>query len=466
MPETSQKSSEPHPQSATQPWWMNGAFRPVTEESTVVDLAVTGELPPDLKGRLLRIGPNPPTGQSPHWFLGAGMVHEIELCDGTAEAYRNRYIKTDYFEAASYGRPPSLGDPRSSLANTHIVAHAGSLMALEETHLPIALDGNLSTIGPYDFGGALKTSMTAHPKICPKTGEMLFFGFGFFTPYLTYHRVSPAGELLSSREIPVQKPTMMHDFHITEHYAIFMDLPLTIDTSSKNQTALPIRWDEDYGARLAIVPRDGQGEISWFEIEPASAGHAMNAYEDGPEIIMDVCSKTHVFKPGMKDGAPFLYRWRLNTETGEFSKTRLSEDPIEFPRIADDRVGLPTPLDTPSFFIMRRLISSTVVLFANSIWSRVSRKHFPLTATPFAVNPFLLLAKPAALRMMASFWFMSTTNLMTPQGYVFLMQPACQPVPLPRCPCHIECPKDCMAVGLIRMSSSASRSRLQNKQAW
>ena len=115
----------------------------------------------------------------------------------------------------------------------------------------------------------------------------------------------------------------------------------TIDTSSKNQTALPIRWDEDYGARVAIVPRDGQGAISWFEIEPASAGHAMNAYEDGPEIIMDVCSKTHVFKPGMKDGAPFLYRWRLNSETGEFSKTRLSEDPIEFPRIADDRVGLP-----------------------------------------------------------------------------------------------------------------------------
>ena len=81
---------------------------------------------------------------------------------------------------------------------------------------------------------------------------------------------------------------MMHDFHITEHYAIFMDLPLTIDTSSKNQTALPIRWDEDYGARVAMVPRDGQGEISWFEIDPASAGHAMNAYEEGPEIIMDV----------------------------------------------------------------------------------------------------------------------------------------------------------------------------------
>jgi carotenoid cleavage dioxygenase-like enzyme len=117
MPDTtSQKSVEPHPQSATQPWWMKGAFRPVTEESTGIDLAFTGELPPDLNGRLLRIGPNPPTGRSPHWFLGAGMVHEIELCNGTAKAYRNRYIKTDYFEAVSNGRPPSLGDPSTDSA--------------------------------------------------------------------------------------------------------------------------------------------------------------------------------------------------------------------------------------------------------------------------------------------------------------------------------------------------------------
>ena len=68
---------------------------------------------------------------------------------------------------------------------------------------------------------------------------------------------------------PGPKPTMMHDFHITEHYAIFMDLPLTIDTGEGNQTALPIRWDEAYGARLAVVPRDGDGTVQWFEIDPA-----------------------------------------------------------------------------------------------------------------------------------------------------------------------------------------------------
>ena len=329
------------PQLSPTPWWMTGAFRPVSEESTAFDLPISGKLPPDLCGRFLRIGPNPPAGNSPHWFLGAGMIHEVRIDEGEARSYRNRYVRGAYFDAVSSGKRPPLGDLQTSMANTHIVSHGRKLLALEETHLPVEIADDLSTVGPYDFGGKLTTGMTAHPKTCPRTGELLFFGYGFRPPFLTFHKVSADGKHLCSREIPVQKPTMMHDFHITEHYAIFMDLPLTIDTGEGNQTALPIRWDEAYGARLAVVPRDGDGTVQWFEIDPCSAGHAMNAFEDGSELVMDVCSKTHVFKPGARDGAPFLFRWRLNLETGRFSKERLSPDPAEFPRIADQRTGQP-----------------------------------------------------------------------------------------------------------------------------
>ena len=38
--------------------------------------------------------------------------------------------------------------------------------------------------------------MTAHPKICPTTGELHFFGYGSLTsPHLTYHRADASGEL-------------------------------------------------------------------------------------------------------------------------------------------------------------------------------------------------------------------------------------------------------------------------------
>ena len=160
----------------------------------------------------------------------------------------------------------------------------------------------------------------------------------------------------------------------------------------------------------------------------------MNAYEDGPEIIMDVCSKTHVFKPG-KDGAPFLYRWRQHRNR-EIQQDAISETPLNFRESLMNGWVYPTPLDTPPFFIMRRLISSTLVLFANSIWSQVTG-NIMLTATPFG-EPILLAAKGPALKTMATYWFMLTTSLMTPLGYAFSMQPVCQPVPLPRFICHVK----------------------------
>ncbi len=50
-----------------------------------------------LQGMLLRIGPNPvnvPDPKEYHWFTGDGMVHAIELRDGLAVSYRNRWVQT------------------------------------------------------------------------------------------------------------------------------------------------------------------------------------------------------------------------------------------------------------------------------------------------------------------------------------------------------------------------------------
>jgi carotenoid cleavage dioxygenase len=76
--------------------FLDGNFAPVTEEVTAVDLEVTGSLPPDLEGRLVRIGPNPKAPPDPatyHWFTGDGMVHGVRLSDGRAEWYRNRWAR-------------------------------------------------------------------------------------------------------------------------------------------------------------------------------------------------------------------------------------------------------------------------------------------------------------------------------------------------------------------------------------
>ncbi len=77
--------------------YLSGNFAPVKEEVTAFDLKVTGEIPRELEGRFLRIGPNPidPDPKTHHWFIGNGMVHGVRLRGGRAEWYRNRYVRDD-----------------------------------------------------------------------------------------------------------------------------------------------------------------------------------------------------------------------------------------------------------------------------------------------------------------------------------------------------------------------------------
>ena len=184
------------------PFHLRGNYAPVTAEVTAFDLPVEGQLPVELSGRYLRNGPTPKSGRSPHWFAGDGMIHGIELRDGKAQWYRNRWVQT---RALSEPGARRIGDDGSvdrtiGVNNTHVIGHAGKILALVESSFPYELTPELETVGVYDYDGRLDSAMTAHPKLCPVTGELHFFGYGFFEPYLTYHRVSAAGELVQSKK--------------------------------------------------------------------------------------------------------------------------------------------------------------------------------------------------------------------------------------------------------------------------
>lgn len=182
-----------------------GNFAPVAAELTTHQLAVTGSIPPELTGWYVRNGPNPQDAASPHWFFGDGMVHGVRLEGGRARAYRNRWVRTSTFtDGARVHDRQGNTDLTAGVANTHVIRHAGRTLALVESSFPYELDcrpgHELETLGAYDFGGRLTTSMTAHPKTCPVTGELHFFGYGTATPpYLTYHRADAKGELVVSR---------------------------------------------------------------------------------------------------------------------------------------------------------------------------------------------------------------------------------------------------------------------------
>lgn len=316
------------------PFYLKDNFAPIFEERTDTNLEVLGQIPAYLNGRLLRNGPNPQTGWSDHWFFGNGMIHGVELVEGKANWYRNRYVKTSLYAAPDSDPIEALMELDKSAANTHVIHHAGKILALEEAHLPWEVATDLETVGIYDFDSKLATPMTAHPKVCSQTGEMMFFAYGLFPPYLTYHRVSASGELIQTEEITVPSGTMMHDFNITENYVIWMDLPAVWDIENAGQ-GLPLKFDSSYGARLGVMPRSGNDhDVTWYDIDPCYVYHPLNAYEEGETVVIDVCRKADM------DAAALLHRWVIDQAAGSVTETAIDDRSIEFPRVCETRVGI------------------------------------------------------------------------------------------------------------------------------
>ena len=359
---------------------LSGGFAPQLTEADFSGLEVTGEIPRELHGTLYRNGPNPqfpPRGGSAyHWFDGDGMVHAISFADGRA-AYRNRWVRTRRFELERKAGKTLFGGLRSmshtdpdawrelesqglgsydrvklavDAANTNIVWHGGRLLALLEIELPTEVDPRtLETVGRHSFGGRLRNEMTAHPKIDPETGELLFFGYSAEPPFLRYHVVDRSGRLTRSVDVPRRVGTMMHDFVTTRNYAIFPEFPVTIRPENLYSNDL-FRWEPDLGTRIGVMPRSGDaGDAVWFETDACFVYHFMNAHEVGRRIAVDAVKYPRValfpsVRPGEEEPGPapgLLTRWTFDLDTRSFSESPLDDVQIEFPRLDERHAGLP-----------------------------------------------------------------------------------------------------------------------------
>ena len=150
--------------------YLEANFRPVPDEITVTDLEVVGTVPAALAGRYVRTGPNPidvPDPAAHHWFIGDGMVHGVDLHDGGARWYRNRWVRSPeavaFLGEADVPRPAEGGMFPGS-GNTNVVHHAGSMWAINELSLPYELSSELDTIRQWDFGGPLPAGTRPTPS--------------------------------------------------------------------------------------------------------------------------------------------------------------------------------------------------------------------------------------------------------------------------------------------------------------
>lgn len=335
--------------------YLTGHYTPVTDETSAAGLPVRGTIPPELEGRYIRNGHNPKPGVVPtHWFRGSGMLHGVRLRGGRAEWYRNRWVHTPAFsDDAPLFRADGSMDLAASAAATHIIEFGGRLLALQEVNLPWQVSPDLDTVGVFDFHGGLKTPMTAHTKEDPITGELHFLCYSPFPPHLIYYTASPAGHITRAEVIQGAGPSLMHDFAITTDHVIFFDLPVTFNPAE--QSGIPYRWNDDYPARMGVMPRTGPAEVQWFDVEPGALLHSTNAHVDaGGRVVVDgprydrtaweSTWKWWVGAPGyatVPGTGMTAYRWTLDPATGKASEEITDDLVTEFPTIDNRLVGLP-----------------------------------------------------------------------------------------------------------------------------
>lgn len=345
-------------------------FAPIRMECDVHDLVVDGEVPRELDGTYYRNGPDPqyPPRGSHHWFAGDGMIHSFHFENGRV-SYRNRWVRTvkwnrERTAGESLFDPfnPLNSDPSvmwmetDGLANTNIVWHGGRLLAIEEAHPPVELDPHtLETVGPWTFDKGYGGPMTAHPKVDPESGEMIFFGYmagGPFSRDITYQVVDRHGKLLRSESFVAPYAAMVHDFIVTRDHVVFPIFPLTGSLERAMRGEPAFAWEPDKPTHVGVMPRSGGvADLRWFETDPRYVFHPMNAYGDGNSVTAHVMQfeEAPLFprvdggKPDPKKANARLCEWSIDLSTPNPSfKSRYLDDLYgEFPRLDERFAGLP-----------------------------------------------------------------------------------------------------------------------------
>ncbi|XP_031273702.1 carotenoid 9,10(9',10')-cleavage dioxygenase 1-like [Pistacia vera] len=365
-------------------YYLSGNFAPVPYETPpTANLYVIGHLPECLNGEFVRVGPNPKFAPVAgyHWFDGDGMVHGVRIKDGRA-TYVSRFVKTsrlkqeEFFGGAKFGK---IGDLKGvfglfvvfihllreklnvldlsygfGAGNTALIYHHGKLLALSELDKPYVLkvfeDGDLQTLGMLDYDKRLKHPLTAHPKIDPYTGEMFTFGCSQTPPYVTYRVISKDGFMHDPVPITISEYVMMHDFAITENYAIFMDLPMRFRPKEMvKENKLILTFDPTIKARFGVLPRYAKDEsqIRWFELPNCFIIHNANAWEEEDEVVLITCRIENPdldmlngpVKEKNEKVTIELYEMRFNMKTGAASQKKLSAPSVDLPRINERYCG-------------------------------------------------------------------------------------------------------------------------------
>jgi carotenoid cleavage dioxygenase-like enzyme len=387
---------------------------------------------------------NEDLGRDAHWFDGDGMLSGVAFKrteEGVQPQFVSQYILTDMYLSSTSSKSlrtpvlPSIAtlvNPLSSfytiilgifrtiilvvlshlpgsehaikkisVANTGILFHDGRALATCESGPPmrVALPG-LETVGWYNgktaegekdgeegsgFGGDgllsfMKEWTTAHPRVDPKTGELVLFHSTFAPPFVHYS-IIPATFPPVIPSTPLETPTrllnapipgiksgkMMHDFGVSFNHTVILDLPLSLDPLNLAKNQPIVSYNPGGRSRFGVFPRQQPQSVRWFETNPCCIFHTANTWDDvgkSPTCSLEttavnmlacrltsaalVYSAGDVATPQVTGSLPgtaeeeqcslYYYQFNLRSNSNTINhQFALSAIPFEFPSIREDK---------------------------------------------------------------------------------------------------------------------------------
>ena len=350
-------------------------FSTLESEVTVEELPLQGEIPAWLSGSLLRTGPAKfEVGEDSlrHWFDGLAMLHRFTIADGSV-SYGNRFLNSRSYRAARdegklayrefasdpcrklFRRVHSMfsGSEITDNASVSIARLGERFIAMTEGPIPVEFDADTleaAGVTPYRAPGQIST---AHPHVDRSDGAIINYAskLGASSSYRIFS-VGPDGAPTRKLcSLPTREPSYMHSFGLTERWVVLAEYPLVVNPVSLALSGRPFienfRWKPERGTRFTLVDRSSGEAVSGFRSEPCFAFHHVNSYEDGDEVLVDICAYPDasivqsLYLDHLRAGGPVpagtLTRFHLRPSDGSVTRETLCEAPIELPRISYER---------------------------------------------------------------------------------------------------------------------------------
>ncbi|KAK6267858.1 hypothetical protein QUC31_012018 [Theobroma cacao] len=358
-----------------------GNLAPVDEMEPTDCPVIEGKLPLSLKGVYIRNGPNPQI-QSPRALLlfdGDGMLHSLRFSNGHA-TYCFRYFRTYKYKLEGEAGFPLIPNVFSGffgfgdivrflmttrrimtghinlmngfgVANTGLAFFSDHLFALCESDLPYIInltqEGDIETLGRWEFEKKLLSNMTAHPKVDLNTKETFSFSWSLSFPHLKFFHFDGNG--VKQNEVPIfsiNQPCFIHDFAITKRFPIFHETQLVYSLGKvMTGRGTLVDYEPNKTPRIGIIPKYAinDSEMRWVRVPGFNTIHIINAWENGDDervfMASNIICVTNIFN---KTVDVSLEKVKINIKTGDVSRKIISPRNLEFGSINPSYVGRKT----------------------------------------------------------------------------------------------------------------------------